>query len=188
MKHATRLIANNYLLISHLQGCTSSLSRRELHLQNPRSRDVVLNRIKVPNLNDRVGGRGHLSSPLQSWTDSLPRRDFYNFGQSGNTNSLPRRDKAGLGRPEPVSNGRKPTRDFCTNRESPGFVGVKGSLCEKRNSTGNLYFMDSLGQVGQPESRPHSRQSVKSMSGYISDRSGVEDSQVTNDLKNVAGK
>ena len=26
------------------------------------------------------------------------------------------------------------------------------------------------------------------MSGYISDRCGVEDSQVTNDLKNVAGK
>jgi len=169
------------------QGCTSSPSRHELHLQNPRSRDVVLNRIKVPNINGGSGGRGHLSTPLQSWTDSLPRRDFYNFLQSGNTSSLPRRDKAGLGRPEPVSNGRKPGRDFGTNRELPGFVGVKGSLCEKRNSTGNLYFTDTIGQVGQSESRPHSRQSVKSMSGYISNRSGVEDSQVTNDLKNVAG-
>jgi hypothetical protein len=40
------------------------------------------------------------SNPMPNWTDSLPRRDFYNL-PANNTNSLPRRDRAGLGRPEP---------------------------------------------------------------------------------------
>ena len=162
------------------QGCTSSLSlslslsRRELHNQNPRSRDIILKRTKVPNLNGEDGQNGHFSSQLVSWTDSLPRRDFYNFGQSRNTCSLPRRDKAGLGRPEPASIGRKLGQDS-TSRELPGFVGVKGSLCDKRNSTGNLYFTDAIGQIAQSESRPNSRQSVKSLSGYNSNKCGVED-------------
>ena len=42
---------------------------------------------------------------MANWTDSLPRRDFYNL-PSNNNNSLPRRDRAGLGRPEP--SGRNP--------------------------------------------------------------------------------
>ena len=146
-----------------------------MHNQNPRSRDIILKRTKVPNLNGEDGQNGHFSSQFQSWTDSLPRQDFYNFGQSGNTCSLPRRDKAGLGRPEPASIGRKLGQDYSTSRELPGFVGVKGSLCDKRNSTGNLYFTDAIGQIAQSESRPNSRQSVKSLSGYNSNKCGVED-------------
>jgi len=45
-------------------------------------------------------GNGTGNPPVANWTDSLPRRDFYNM-PSNNNNSLPRRDRAGLGRPEP---------------------------------------------------------------------------------------
>ena len=57
----------------------------------------------------RVGGGisrppfGNVGSNGPSWTDSMPRRDFYS--NVAPTGSLPRRDKAGLGRPEPNSMG-----------------------------------------------------------------------------------
>ena len=139
----------------------------------------------VPNING--GAIGPHPTP-QSWTDSLPRRDFYNFGQSGNTSSLPRRDKAGLGRPEPVYNSRNHARDYGISQKLPVFVGAKGSLNEKRNSTGNLYFTDSVGLIGSPETRPYSRQVVTSMTGYISGGCEIQDPHVTPDLKNFAGK
>jgi hypothetical protein len=42
----------------------------------------------------RMGSVGSSNNPVSNWTDSLPRRDFYNL-PSNNTNSLPRRDRAG---------------------------------------------------------------------------------------------
>lgn len=162
---------------------TVSLFHRELNLQNPRSREVINNK-KVPNING--GAIGHHQSP-QSWTDSLPRRDFYNFGQSGNTSSLPRRDKAGLGRPEPISNTRNHARDYRISQKMAGFVGAQGSLNEKRNSTGNLYFTDTVGPIGSTETRHYSQQVVTSITGYISEGCARQDPHETPDLKNFAG-
>ncbi len=161
-------------------------------MQNPRSRDFSLNRLNsvpgpVPNVYPPSVGGGLNQGP--SWTDSLPRRDFYNMAP-GNTGSLPRRDKAGLGRPEPqqVSNGgRKVGRDSSLGRE-PGFVGVKASF-EKRNSTGNLYFTDALEDSSGMPQRPLSRQSVKSVTGCVSSSSvSAEEGVVSKELKTAAGK
>ena len=96
----------------HFQSRTNSLPRRDRSLGangpsnmsgsliNPRGRDYSLTRLGgVSNQPPfgRTGGNG------PSWTDSMPRRDFYsNVAQTG---SLPRRDKAGLGRPEPKLSG-----------------------------------------------------------------------------------
>ena len=124
----------------------------------------------------RIGGGisrppfGTLGSNGPSWTDSMPRRDFYS--NVAPTGSLPRRDKAGLGRPEPNLNGSNSKGNNNTGIQSN--TSINGGKClppptrrresslsrdstnsfnpssrEKRNSTGNLYFTDSLEGGGE---------------------------------------
>lgn len=88
--------------------------------------------------------------PLSNWTDSLPRRDLYN--NIAPTGSLPRRDKAGLGRPEPpsakVPPGPPPRRRESSLTRDYGGIGANSvnpyAVKDKRNSTGNLYFTDTM--------------------------------------------
>jgi len=127
---------------------------------NSRNRDYSAPRVGSGNsrpLFGTMGGNG------PSWTDSMPRRDFYS--NVAPTGSLPRRDKAGLGRPEPGPAGSKssnnngiqpnnsmnggkgippPTRrrESSLSRDNTSSFGP--SSRDKRNSTGNLYFSDSL--------------------------------------------
>eukprot|EP00095_Tigriopus_kingsejongensis_P011403 snap_masked-scaffold68_size422247-processed-gene-3.15 protein:Tk11403 transcript:snap_masked-scaffold68_size422247-processed-gene-3.15-mRNA-1 annotation:"isoforms a c f g h-like" len=129
---------------------TNSLSRRDYALmQNPRARDFSLNRMTSSQGPQMSAGGGGIPP---HWTDSLPRRDFYNIGPNS-TGSLPRRDKAGLGRPEPqktipsgygtiVNGNRGKYRDSSLTRDN-NFRDPHG-VKEKRNSTGNLYFTDAL--------------------------------------------
>jgi len=63
------------------QNHTNSLPRRDLG-GGQNKRDFSLTRM------------GSVGNPVANWTDSLPRRDFYNM-PANNTNSLPRRDRAG---------------------------------------------------------------------------------------------
>jgi hypothetical protein len=58
------------------QNRTNSLPRRDLAGQSKRDFSLT-----------RIGSVGN--NPLANWTDSLPRRDFYNL-PANNTNSLPR--------------------------------------------------------------------------------------------------
>ena len=128
----------------------------------------------------RVGGGisrppfGNVGSNGPSWTDSMPRRDFYS--NVAPTGSLPRRDKAGLGRPEPnsmggmnkgnkndvgitqtnsINGGGKgippPTRrrESSLNRENTTPSTFLTSSRDKRNSTGNLYFTDAMDGGGK---------------------------------------
>ena len=139
---------------------------------NARSRDYSAPRVGGGMSRPPFGTHG---SNGPSWTDSMPRRDFYNNVAA--TGSLPRRDKAGLGRPEPSINGcgTKTNNNNDMNRQQANHSinGGKGippptrrresslskdntinsfnpSSRDKRNSTGNLYFTDSLegGETG----------------------------------------
>eukprot|EP00094_Tigriopus_californicus_P012291 TCALIF_11881-PA protein Name:"Similar to Dys Dystrophin, isoform E (Drosophila melanogaster)" AED:0.37 eAED:0.38 QI:0/0/0/0.61/1/1/13/0/914 len=128
---------------------TNSLSRRDFGLmQNPRARDFSLNRMTASQ-----GPQSGTGMPPH-WTDSLPRRDFYNMGPNS-TGSLPRRDKAGLGRPEPqnavpsgygtlVNGNRGKIRESSLTRDNNSSARDPHGVKEKRNSTGNLYFTDTL--------------------------------------------
>lgn len=159
------LTRSDLALFSTDNNRTNSLPRRDKNMAGPsgpaatggnganstRSRDFSLTRMGSlgSSSNSPYGGVSNSSH----WTDSLPRRDFYNVAPTG---SLPRRDKAGLGRPEPPRppssnnthdqngmNGPR-RRDTSLNRDNPfrdAFMGSK----DKRNSTGNLYFTDSFG-------------------------------------------
>lgn len=92
------------LICTPFQSRTNSLPRRDPR-QNIRSRDYSLTRGST---GLSTGGSSFLQGSTNSmaghpsWTDSLPRRDFYSIGQHA-TGSLPRRDKAGLGRLDPGS-------------------------------------------------------------------------------------
>ena len=153
-------------LSSHEQNRTNSLPRRDLSRGNPRSRtgDFSLSRMsggssQQSNISQNYfgpPGSGANSMNLQQqqpsgghWTDSLPRRDFYNLGPNS-TGSLPRRDKAGLGRPEPSSmvpgssstlmngqgrnGGIRGPRDLSLGRNEGGGGGV--STYQRSGSTG----------------------------------------------------
>ena len=74
-------------------------------MQNPRARDFSLSRLssgpgpgQMGSTSSSLMANSHntSSNSINNWSDSLPRRDFYNVGP-GSTASLPRRDKAGLG-------------------------------------------------------------------------------------------
>ena len=127
---------------------------------NSRNRDYSAPRIGGGNSRPLFGTMGG-SGP--SWTDSMPRRDFYS--NVAPTGSLPRRDKAGLGRPEPGPGGPKlnnsngiqpnnsmnggkgippPTRRRESSLSRDNTSSFAPSSRDKRNSTGNLYFSDSL--------------------------------------------
>ena len=70
-----------------------------------------------------------------SWTDSMPRRDFYNSSGAGQTGSLPRRDKAGLGRPEPGG-------------------GVPGGVARPGNNSGAAAFNSNSSMNGGQKGAP----------------------------------
>lgn len=89
------------------------------------------------NFNNHPGSMGAGSSVAgPSWTDSLPRRDFYsNIAPTG---SLPRRDKAGLGRPEPprppsaASMAGVPVSSSCSSSNQDN-NGLKGNNLRRRD-------------------------------------------------------
>ena len=159
-------------ILFHYQSRTNSLPRREMSrgangpsamtgsFVNSRNRDYSAPRIGGGNSRPLFGTMGG-SGP--SWTDSMPRRDFYS--NVAPTGSLPRRDKAGLGRPEPGPGGSKlnnnngiqpnnsmnggkgippPTRRRESSLSRDNTSSFAPSSRDKRNSTGNLYFSDSL--------------------------------------------
>ena len=157
------------------QSRTNSLPRRERGMGangpsnmsgsfvNSRNRDYSAPRIGGSMSRPPFGTMGG-SGP--SWTDSMPRRDFYS--NVAPTGSLPRRDKAGLGRPEPGPVGSKgsnnngmptnmnggkgippPTRRRESSLSRDNTSSFAPSSRDKRNSTGNLYFTDSLDGGGE---------------------------------------
>ena len=93
------------------------------------------------------GGRSGGGGQPQSWTDSLPRRDFYSG--SGNTGSLPRRDKAGLGR-GPEVGGPGPSGPH------PAFMMLPNGTLTTRGGRGREHSLGRIeaGQFGGPQNGP----------------------------------
>ena len=90
----------------------------------------------------RVGGGlsrppfGKIGSNGPSWTDSMPRRDFYS--NVAPTGSLPRRDKAGLGRPEPNSSGGGASNSVNGGKSIPPPTRRRESSLSSRDTTNSF--------------------------------------------------
>lgn len=188
-------------------------------MQNPRARDFSLSRLSGgpgpgqlgSNSSSLVASHNTSSNSINNWSDSLPRRDFYNLGP-GSTASLPRRDKAGLGNrdnsgPGPgmannvvpsgygtlLLNGRgnklgpAGARGIMMGNQGQGDSNLPGHIQDKRNSTGNLYFSDSFEEKSNNDALKALTSSLKSNGRVGSQPSISSSSQHSDEINDHMG-